>query len=158
MPVEHAGENEARHEERRLVGPAEYPPHLDLRALLGRVVRMRRDTGGMDPDRSIELGHRREERREAQVVEREVVHVRVYLDAEGAELAHRALRLVDGAVGVVHRQRGRETDEALMLPAELGDLVVRPPRELDGVRRRAERLDRRMREREDLAVVVAELL
>src|SRR5207247_9694770 len=69
----------------------------------------------------------------------------------------RALRLADRAVRVVHRERSREAEEAPVLRDQVCDLVVRAARELDTMRGRAQRLDRRMSEREDLPVVVAEL-
>ena len=78
----------------------------------------------------------------------------VELDAEGAEVAERAVDLLQRGIHVVEREGGGEAHEAVRIPAhQLGHLVVGPPRELRGDLRRADLLQRRNGQDEHLGVV-----
>src|SRR5215216_7007201 len=93
MAVEHAGEYKPRHRNAGFVGPAEAPPHLEARFLLGRVVRHRGGARGMQPDRQVISGHSGEYRSEALLVERMASDVGEDLDAARTQRFDRALSL-----------------------------------------------------------------
>src|ERR671915_327299 len=155
MADEDAGEDEPGHEDRRVVWPPEEPPDLVLRLPLVGVVGPGRVARRMHPNRPVELGHAGEQRLEAGIVEWQAVHVRVDLDAEGAELPHGPVDLPERGVHVVHRQTGDEADERLRARAhQLGHLVVRQAGEVGRLGRLAQRLERRRRQADDLRVVV----
>src|SRR5262249_17315059 len=110
------------------------------------------------PDRQIELRHGRENRLEGFFVERPAGHAGEDLDAAGAELVDRAPCLLYRAVHVRHRERGDEGREARgMARGELRLGVVADAREVQPDLAGGKVLDRRIRQRDDLAVV-AELV
>src|SRR5262245_7447766 len=158
IAVEQAAKHHAHHRHRGVVGPAEAPPHLEPRLLLLGIVRHARRARGMQPDRQIELRHRRENRLEGFFIKRPAGHAGEDLDAASAELVDRAPRLLYRAVHVRHRERGDEGREARgMARGELGHGVVADAREVQPDLAVGKVLDRRIRQRDDLAVV-AELV
>src|SRR6516164_3154351 len=158
IAVEQAAKHHAHHRHRGVVGPAEAPPHLEPRLRLLGIIRHARRARRVQPDRQIELRHGRENRLENFFVERPARHAGEDLDAAGAELADRAPRLRDRAVHVRHRERGDEGRQALgMARGELGHGVVADAREVEPDLAGGEILDRRIRQRDDLAVI-AELV
>ena len=75
------------------------------------------------------------------------------LNAFRAEVADGPVGFLERGLGIVHRQRGRESDEAIrMLAHELGHGVVGDPRQLDALGRLREQLDRRRRQRQHLLI------
>src|SRR6185312_3532511 len=84
--VHDAREDEPRHRRGGLVGPAEGPPDLVLRLLLGEIVREIGGTRWMHPDRFAGLVHGLEERLESRIVERLAGDVGVNLHAKRAIL------------------------------------------------------------------------
>ena len=112
----------------------------------------------MQPDRQIELRHRREHRLEDRIVERPPGVRRVDLDAAGAEILDRAPRLRDRALHVLQRHRGDEGRKPLrMLAAQLRHRVIGDPRQRQPELAVGDVLDRRIGQRDDLAIV-AELI
>ena len=108
----------------------------------------------MQPDRQVEIGERREQRRVGQAVERLAGERGEDLDAAGAELRDGARGLGDRAVDVGCRHRGDEAGEAVrVLGAQFRHGVIADAREPRAGRARGDVLDRRVRERDDLAVV-----
>ena len=86
----------------------------------------------MQPDRPVELGHGREDRLEAGIVERLARDVGEDLDAAGTELADRAPRFLHGALDVGQRDRGDEAGKRLgVLRAQFRHGVVADARELE---------------------------
>src|SRR5262249_56675428 len=70
ITVEHTGKRYAHHGHRRVVGPAEAPPHLETRFLLLGIIRHARRARRMQPDRLVELRHGGEDRLECFFVPR----------------------------------------------------------------------------------------
>ena len=154
MAVEQAGEHEAAHRHRRLIGPAEAPPHLVARFLLRRVVGHVGGARRVQPDRQVVLGHRGEERAKLRQVERLAGDVGEDLHAARAEVADGALGFRDGRVDVGQRDCRHEGGEALgMLRAQLRHGVVADPRQRFGGLALGEVLDRRIGQADDLAIV-----
>jgi hypothetical protein len=109
----------------------------------------------VQPNRPVELRRLLEDRPKARFGKRRAEHVRVDEAAGRAKLPHRPLGFFDGRVRVVHRQIGDERREAVAMPrAHVGQRVVRDSRDRRALRRLAERLDRRVRQRQDLHVVI----
>ena len=109
----------------------------------------------MQPDRQIVLRGEGEERLVFGGVDRLAVHIGEKLDAFGAELIDGALGLGERGLDLVHRQRRDESRETVgMLAAKLGHAVIRHLRQLDRLRRRGESLDRRVGQRDDLAIIL----
>src|SRR5262245_46624783 len=158
IAVEQAAKHHAHHRHRGVVGPAEAPPHLEPRLLLLGIIRHARRARGMQPDRQVELRHGCEDRLEGFFVERPAGHAGEDLDAAGAELVDRAPRLLYRAVRVRHRERGDEGREAVgMARGELRHGVVADAREVEPDLAVGKVFDRRIRQRDDLAVI-AELI
>src|SRR6516165_6629492 len=158
IAVEQAAKHHAHHRHRGVVGPAEAPPHLEPRLLLLGIIRHARRARRVQPDRQIELRHGRENRLESFFVERPARDAGEDLDAAGAEVLHRAPRLLYRAVHVRHRECGNEGREAVgMARGELGHGVVADAREVEPDLAVGKVLDRRVRQRDDLPVV-AELI
>ena len=67
----------------------------------------------MKPDRFPLLSHRFEQLKERWLVQRLTVDVREHLDAHRSQLPSSTLRLGQRGLGIVHRQRGDETREAI---------------------------------------------
>ena len=112
----------------------------------------------MQPDRQVELRHGREDRLEGRIVERLAGDIGEDLDAAGAELVDRAPRLLHRALDVGHRHGRDEGREALgMARAQLRHGVVADARQVEAGLAGGEILDRRVGQRDDLAVV-AELV
>ena len=156
--VEQPGIDQPRHAGRRLVRPAEGEPDFILRPLLGRVIGELRSAHRMHPDRQIELDHAFEDRPEFRRAERLAGDIGEHLDAPGAQVSHRAVDLLQRGVDVVHRQRRDKGWKALrMPPADVGKTVIGDARQLRGALGRPQQFERRIGERQHLAVV-AELI
>ena len=149
-PVEH----HADHRDRGVIGPAQAPPHLVARFLLALVVGHRRGARRMQPDRRVQLRHGGEERLELVEIERLAGDVGIDQRAGRAQRVDGAARLVDRAFHVGHAQRGGEGRKALrVLVAERRHLVIGDARQRQARFRRGDVLDRRVGQRDDLAVV-----
>ena len=147
--------DQAPHRDRRLVRPAERPPHVELRARLARVVGEGGRARRMHPDRQIALGHSIEDRAVLRRVERPPRDVRVDLDTGRAEVVDRAVDLANRGVGIVHRQRGDEPGKALGVSGDdLGHPVVGQLGQLGAHGRAAGDLDRRVRQGQHLHVAL----
>ena len=110
---EDAGEDQPGHEHRGVVGPAERPPDLVLRLLLGqRVVRPGRVARRVNPDRPVQLGHAGEHRleRAGRPAARRSRACRSGSPARPGRVTARSIS-VEGGVHVVQRQPGHEADE-----------------------------------------------
>jgi hypothetical protein len=102
--------------------------------------------------------HRVEDGAEPRLVQRRTADVGVQLRPERAELAHRAVQLTGGSIGVVHRQGRGEAGEAVRMGADqLRHLVVRGAGQVGGGRPPAEFLQRRHGEREHLPVIAEQV-
>ena len=158
VAVEQPREHQPRHRDRGLVGPAEAPPHLEARALLGLVVRHVRGARRVHPDRQIVFRHRVEQGLELGLVERPSADIGEDLDAACAEVADRPVQLVHRPVHVVHRERGDEGDEPVRVKTDqLRHRVVGDPCELRPRGRVGNVLERRVGKRNHLPVL-AELV
>ena len=112
----------------------------------------------MQPDRPVELRHGLEDRLERRIVERLAGDVGEDLDAAGVQLGDGAPSLLDRSLHVGHRHRRDEGRKALgMLRAQFGHRIVADAREAQADVAGREILDRRIGQRDDLAVV-AELV
>ena len=113
----------------------------------------------MQPDRQVAFGQRLEDRKELGFVERAAAHVGEKLHAARAQLTGGPLQFAQRGLDVVHGQRRHEGGKAVgVLLDQLGHALVGQPRQLHRLRRRGVRLDGRRGQREDLAVVVPELI
>src|SRR5215207_5933680 len=108
VTIEHAVEDDAGHERRCLVRPAERPPDLVLRGGLADVVGEALVAVGVRPHHPVALGHLRPEGPQVRRVPRHARDARVDLDAQRAEVVDRTIDLVERRVQVVERQRGDE--------------------------------------------------
>ncbi len=61
--------------------------------------------------------------------------MRADLHAGQAQLAHAALELGDGAVGILQRQRAEADEAARVLAHDVGDVVVQQARQVERVLR-----------------------
>ncbi len=122
--VHDLGEHQPRHRRRGLVGPAEGPPDFVSRFLLAGVVGEAGVARRMQPDRLVELLHRREKRLELRFIEWLAGNVGVDLHAERAVL-DRAGRLADAGIGCVEGDLRHPAGEVvLVLGADLGEFIV----------------------------------
>jgi hypothetical protein len=125
VPLEEAGEDEPGHGDAGLVRPAQRPPDLVLRGVLGGVVGEARAAGGVHPDGQVPPGHLVEHRAERRVVQRPPADVGEHLHAAGAEVVDRGGQLVERRVRVVHGQGGDERGEPVgVLIAQLAHRLV----------------------------------
>ena len=112
----------------------------------------------MQPDREIELRHGREDRLESGVVERPAGDVGENLNPARAELLDRTLRLLHRTLDVGHRHGRDESRKArAMALAQPGHGVIADARQVQSDLSGGKVLDRRVRQRNDLAVI-AELV
>jgi hypothetical protein len=87
--------------------------------------------------------------------QRLALHVAEDLDAAGAERSDGAVGLADRGVNVVHRHRRDERREPVgMSAADRGKAVIGDARQFRRLRRRPERLDRRIAQRQHMLEIV----
>jgi hypothetical protein len=154
IAVEQAAEDDARHRDRRLVRPAETPPHLVTRfrfaGVIAHVGRARR----MHPDRQIMARHGGEDRLKLGQIKRLASDVGENLDAARAKLRHRAVDFDKRAVNVQHRDGCCERREAIwMLRAQFRHAIVADAGEARGILRPAHIFERWVGQRDHLTIV-----
>ena len=121
------GKHQPRHRRAGLVGPAEGPPDFVFRFCFRCVVCNGGIARRVQPDRLVELFHRREERLERRVVERLAGDVGINLHAERAIL-DRAGSLRHADIGCAERALRHPAGEMVaVLGADLGQFVVDQP-------------------------------
>ena len=98
MAVEQAGEHQTRHRDAGVIGPAEAPPDLVARLLLGRIIRLSGRATGCSQIGKAAPGNLGKHRTETRMIQRAAAHMacragsRRALASGAADFGHRAAR------------------------------------------------------------------
>ena len=153
--IEHTGTHNPRHGRACLICPPETPEDLVERSVFGKVIRVRRRPGRMQPNNFFPLRDLGEDIPELRLIERLVVDISEKLKADGAEFVNNAVDLCQRGLSVVHRERCNKPWHAVwMFPANTCHAVIGYPSQCRAVARPRNRVRRWLRHGNDLLVIV----